>query len=176
MSEVKICTYKQVDRVLSNIQKEITDLRKDKNVYYNKKFGFVKFPNINPKHIDLYKNRTLFTDFEKGQYFGVLEGLKYARQIIGNYRDNFSNYVDEYEDREMKKLMSDNSVFALSYSNNSNGITSKDSYKESMEDNIVGTDSKTIKNISTTKVKLKKINNKRKTVRKHKSCKCKRGK
>lgn len=36
MSEVKICTYKQVDRVLSNIQKEITDLRKDKNVYHNK--------------------------------------------------------------------------------------------------------------------------------------------
>lgn len=176
MSEVKICTYKQVDRVLSKIQKEITDLRKDKNVYYNKTFGFVKFPDINPKHIDLYKNRTLFTDFEKGRYFGVLEGLKYARQIIGNYRDNFSNYVYEYEDREMKKLISNNSVFALRYSNNLNEITSKDSYKESMEDNIVGTDSKTTKNISTTKVKLKKINNKRKTVRKHKSCKCKRGK
>ena len=176
MSEVKICTYKQVDRVLSKIQKEITDLRTDKNVYYNKTFGFVKFPDINPKHIDLYKNRTLFTDFEKGRYFGVLEGLKYARQIIGNYRDNFSNYVYEYEDREMKKLISNNSVFALRYSNNLNEITSKDSYKESMEDNIVGTESKTTKNISTTKVKLKKINNKRKTVRKHKSCKCKRGK
>jgi hypothetical protein len=169
MSEVKICTYKQVDRVLSNIQKEITDLRKDKNIYQNKTFGFVKFPNINPKHIDLYKNRTLFTDFEKGQYFGVLEGLKYARQIIGNYRDNFSSYVSEYEDREMKKLMPDDYMLVRNYLNDL-------VYKESTEKNILSTNSKTTENISTTKVKLKKINNKRKTVRKHKSCKCKRGK
>lgn len=175
MSEVKICTYKQVDRVLSKLQKEITDFRKHKNKYNDKRMNFVRFPSTNSKHISIYKNKTEFTDFEKGQYFGVLEGLKYARQIIGNYRDNFSSYVDKYEDREMKKLMSNNSVSALSYSNNSNEITSKDSYKESMKDNIVGTNSKTNENISTTKVKLKKINNKRKTVRKHKSCKCKRG-
>ena len=36
MSEVKICTYKQVDRVLSKLQKDITDLRKDKNIYNDK--------------------------------------------------------------------------------------------------------------------------------------------
>lgn len=169
MSEVKICTYKQVDRVLSKIQKEITNLRKDKNVYADKLMGVVRFPSTNTKHISIYKNKTEFTDFEKGQYFGVLEGLKYARQIIGNYRDNFSNYVSEYEDREMKKLMTDDYMLVRNYPNDL-------VYKESTKKNILSTNSKTNENISTTKVKLKKINNKRKTVRKHKSCKCKRGK
>ena len=169
MSEVKICTYKQVDRVLSKIQKEITNLRKDKNVYADKLMGVVRFPSTNTKHISIYKNKTEFTDFEKGQYFGVLEGLKYARQIIGNYRDNFSNYVSEYEDREMKKLMPDDYMLVRNYPNDL-------VYKESTKKNILSTNSKTNENISTTKVKLKKINNKRKTLRKHKSCKCKRGK
>lgn len=169
MSEVKICTYKQVDRVLSKIQKEITNLRKDKNVYADKLMGVVRFPSTNTKHISIYKNKTEFTDFEKGQYFGVLEGLKYARQIIGNYRDNFSSYVNKYEDREMKKLMPDDYMLVCNYPNDL-------VYKESTEKNILSTNSKTTENISTTKVKLKKINNKRKTVRKHKSCKCKRGK
>lgn len=169
MSEVKICTYKQVDRVLSKLQKEITNLRKDKNVYADKLMGVVRFPSTNTKHISIYKNKTEFTDFEKGQYFGVLEGLKYARQIIGNYRDNFSSYVNKYEDREMKKLMPDDYMLVRNYPNDL-------VYKESTEKNILSTNSKTTENISTTKVKLKKINNKRKTVRKHKSCKCKRGK
>lgn len=169
MSEVKICTYKQVDRVLSKIQKEITNLRKDKNVYADKLMGVVRFPSTDTKHISIYKNKTEFTDFEKGQYFGVLEGLKYARQIIGNYRDNFSSYVNKYEDREMKKLMPDDYMLVRNYPNDL-------VYKESTEKNILSTNSKANENISTTKVKLKKINNKRKTVRKHKSCKCKRGK
>lgn len=169
MSEVKICTYKQVDRVLSKIQKEITDLRKDKNVYADKLMGVVRFPSTNTKHISIYKNKTEFTDFEKGQYFGVLEGLKYARQIIGNYRDNFSSYVNKFDDREMKKLMPDDYMLVRNYPNDL-------VYKESIENKIIDTNSKTNENISTTKVKLKKINNKRKTVRKHKSCKCKRGK
>lgn len=173
MSEVKICTYKQVDRVLSKIQKEITNLRKDKNVYADKLMGVVRFPSTNTKHISIYKNKTEFTDFEKGQYFGVLEGLKYARQIIGNYRDNFSNYVSEYEDREIKKIMANDCVLTVNYPNE---IAYKDAYKESIENKIIDTNSKANENISTTKVKLKKINNKRKTVRKHKSCKCKRGK
>lgn len=169
MSEVKICTYKQVDRVLSKIQKEITNLRKDKNVYADKLMGVVRFPSTNTKHISIYKNKTEFTDFEKGQYFGVLEGLKYARQIIGNYRDNFSSYVNKFDDREMKKLMPDDYMLVRNYPNDL-------VYKESTKKNILSTNSKTNENISTTKVKLKKINNKRKTVRKHKSCKCKRGK
>lgn len=169
MSEVKICTYKQVDRVLSKLQKDITDLRKDKNIYNDKQFGRVKFPVVKSKCKNSFGNKTVLTEFEKGRYFGILAGLKYARQIIGNYRDNFSSYVSEYEDREMKKLMPDDYMLVCNYPNDL-------VYKESTKKNILSTNSKTNENISTTKVKLKKINNKRKTVRKHKSCKCKRGK
>ena len=173
MSEVKICTYKQVDRVLSKLQKDITDLRKDKNIYNDKQFGRVKFPVVKSKCKNSFGNKTALTEFEKGRYFGILAGLKYARQIIGNYRDNFSSYVNKFDDREMKKIMPNDCVLAVNYPNE---IAYKDAYKESMENKIIDTNSKINENISTTKVKLKKINNKRKTIRKHKSCKCKRGK
>lgn len=175
MSEVKICTYKQVDRVLSKLQKDITDLRKDKNIYNDKRFGRVKFPVVKSKCKNSSGNKTVLTElteFEKGRYFGILAGLKYARQIIGNYRDNFSSYVNKFEDREMKKLMPDDYMLVRNYPND---LVYKDAYKESIENKIIDTNSKVNENISTTKVKLKRINNKRKTVRKHKSCKCKKG-
>lgn len=121
MNEIKVCTHKQVDRVLSNIQKDITDLRNDKNIYNDKRMNFVRFPRINSKYKDIYGDRTVLSEFEKGKYFGKLAGLKYARKIIHEYRTNLDTYVNKFQDRDLNNIMKSEDVsFSITDTTKSN--------------------------------------------------------
>lgn len=144
--KVNICTYKQVDRLLSNIQKSITDIRDKENCYLNKNVNEVRFPKVYSKK-GYYINgkqvrngvllKDVLTDYEKGYYYGKLAGLKYARNNIKNFRNEINTFMQDNKDRELEKLYN-------------KSISSVSIYDDVKEDNVVSSTNKT-------KVKVHKV-------------------
>ena len=92
---MNLYTTKQVRKLLSLIQTEITDNRTMESNCYDigSRFNLKDVRNI--------------TDFERGYHFGKLAAFKYSRQFIDKYIRCTDEYISKFKDRELENSNSD---------------------------------------------------------------------